>query len=329
MAHDASAPRELLRILRRHPRQLPERLMLLAVAQLGEPTRAWAEAFRARAAAGDTDAAAAAHDIDAAIAARCARLLHDTALASRVDGAVAGTPFFIALVPAYVAFLWTQAQMVLRIAALQGHDPSDPAIAAELLALRGVHPSVEAASAALATLDDEPSPRVGGWRERIVAWVQLVRRILVLAAFASPGAPDEEKPPRRRQIVFGLLGLVIWLGTYVFPVTFMVVLAWGCESSTRQLGPVALAYYGVGVLDDEGAGAGGRLARARAHLALVRSPRRLVWAISIGLSFAVPLGLIAIAVSNHLHHGPWVTFVAPIAGLSLVLALTRSVTRRA
>ena len=314
-ASTASVPRELLRILRRHPRQLPERLMLFAVQRLGEPTRAWAERVRARPGAD--------------VPARCARSVHETIVASRVDGAVAGTPFFIALVPAYVTFLWTQARMTLQIAALQGRDTTDPAITAELLALRGIHPTVEAAAEALAHLDEQP-PAPNGWGERFATWVALVRRILVLAAFVSPSSPDDEQPRRARQIAFGVLGLVIWAGTYVFPVTFMVVMAWGCESSTRQLGTVALDYYGVGGGHDDAVGPRERsLTRARRQLAsTMRSPRQLLWTVAVGISMAVPLLLIVAAVSKHGHHGRWVAFVAPLAGLALVLALARAMARR-
>jgi hypothetical protein len=313
-ASTASVPRELLRILRRHPRQLPERLMLFAVQRLGEPTRAWAERVRAQP--------------DADLAARRARSVHETIVASRVDGAVAGTPFFIALVPAYVTFLWTQARMVLQLAALQGRDTTDPAITAELLALRGIHPTVEAATEALAHLDEQP-PAPKGMGERFATWVALVRRILVLAAFVSPSSPDDEQPRRARQVAFGALGLLIWAGTYVFPVTFMVVMAWGCESSTRQLGAVALDYYAAAGGAADAAPQERSLTRARRQLAsTMRSPRRLLWTVTMGFSIAVPLLLIAAAVSKHGHHGKWVAFVAPIAGLALVLALARAIARR-
>ncbi len=48
-----------------------------------------------------------------------------TARAARIDGAVAGTPFLIALVPGYLAFLWQEGRMERRIAALYGHDPRE------------------------------------------------------------------------------------------------------------------------------------------------------------------------------------------------------------
>ena len=58
---------------------------------------------------------------------------------ARIDGAVAGTPFFIALVPAYIAFLRQEVRFHLRVAALYGKDPADPQVAADFLVLRGVH----------------------------------------------------------------------------------------------------------------------------------------------------------------------------------------------
>lgn len=310
-ASSPSVPRELARILRRHPSQLPERLIRFAVERLGEPTRRWAAELRARP--------------DADIDARCAALARETIVASRVDGAVSGTPFLIALVPAYVTFLWTQARMTLRIAALQGRDPTHPGMAAELLALRGVYPTVAEAADALARLDEQP-PAPAGWGERLVVWTQLVRRILVLAAFASPRSPDAERRPRARGILVGAIGGLIWIGTWVFPITFMLVMAWSCEHSSRELAAAALDYFGAAV--EPGAPRERRLARARGALASLRAPRQLVWGLAAWLSLAVPLLLIALAVS-HLRHGDWVRFVAPLAGLALVLGLARRIARAA
>jgi hypothetical protein len=330
-ADAVSVPRELLRILRRHPRQLPERLMLFAVRRLGAPTRTWAQGVRGE--GGEAEAAG--------LAGRCAEEVRATIAASRVDGAVAGTPFFIALVPAYVAFLWAQARMTLRIAALQGRDTADEAIAAELLALRGVYGSVEEAATALAHLEQQP-PTPSGWRERGVVWFELVRRILVLAAFAGPSSPEGARPSRARQLLLGAFGVAIWLSTWVLPVTFMVVMAWGCERSTRELGAIALDYYGVGAAAEAGPSADasadattegvpgaalppGRLGPGApsppGRLARAREPRRLPWSLIAGLSVLAPLGVIALAASTHVHHGPWVAFVAPLAGLALVLAI--------
>ena len=199
--------REIWRSLRRHPRELPERLLVLAVGRQGPEAKAWAQERLAQ---------------GAQPLAESDRLRRETLIASRADGAVSGTPFFIALVPAYVAFLWAQARMVLRIAGLHGHDPTGPRVAAELLALRGVYPSVPEAAAALERMGKEP-------------------------------VPADEKPGRRRQVVMVVIGGAIWAVTWIIPVTFMILMAWSCDTSTRQLGAIALEYYsGVPVHDPRG-----------------------------------------------------------------------------
>ena len=72
-----------------------------------------------------------------------------TAQVARIDGAVSGTPFLIALVPGYMAYLWQEAVMERRMAALYGHDPRELETCARTLVLRGVHPTIESARSAL------------------------------------------------------------------------------------------------------------------------------------------------------------------------------------
>src|SRR5215831_4680187 len=61
----------------------------------------------------------------------------------RVQGAIPGTPFLIALIPAYVAVLWERARLLMRIAALHGRDPGTHQVAAEILAPRRIYNSVD------------------------------------------------------------------------------------------------------------------------------------------------------------------------------------------
>ena len=81
-----------------------------------------------------------------------------TVSTARIDGAVAGTPFFIALVPAYIAFLRQEVRFHLRVAALYGEDPSDPRIAADFLVLRRVHKDTERALADTGPRAGQPGP---------------------------------------------------------------------------------------------------------------------------------------------------------------------------
>jgi hypothetical protein len=124
------ASRALVRLVHRDPEHVAERLTLYSVARLGGPSGDWARSITET--RPDTPAARVGEDL---------RL--QTAQIARIDGAISGTPFFIALVPGYITYLWQEMRMTLRIAALHGRDPTDLRTAGEMLALRGVHPSVE------------------------------------------------------------------------------------------------------------------------------------------------------------------------------------------
>src|SRR4051794_10284223 len=92
--------RDLVRIAYRDPEHVSERITLYAAQRLGEPSRAWAEA--ARQARPDTPRAVLAEE-----------LRMQSANVARVDGAVAGTPFYLAVVPGYLSYLWQEARMAL------------------------------------------------------------------------------------------------------------------------------------------------------------------------------------------------------------------------
>src|SRR3954468_9745469 len=142
------APGALVRIVLRDPHHVPERLTIFAVDRQADAARTWAE--RARVAAPDSSPAALAGDQRGR-----------TVGAPRIDGAIAGTPFFIALVPAYVGFLWQEARLHLRVAALFGHDPADPPVAADFLVLRGVRANAQQAVAELEATRATPLPPPG------------------------------------------------------------------------------------------------------------------------------------------------------------------------
>ena len=40
-----------------------------------------------------------------------------------------------------------------------------------------------------------------------------------------------------------LVAAAIWVMTWVVPFTFMIMMAWGCETHARQLGRRTLVYY--------------------------------------------------------------------------------------
>ncbi len=114
--------RELVRIAYRDPEHVAERLTLYVTDRYGAASREWAQSARR-----------ARPDVPPAVIAE--ELRTHSARVARIDGLVSGTPFFIALVPGYLAYLLQETRMTLRTAALYGHDPQSLQTAAEGLAL--------------------------------------------------------------------------------------------------------------------------------------------------------------------------------------------------
>jgi hypothetical protein len=296
-------PGVLVRLAKRDPHHIPERLTIYTVDRNADEARVWAE--RARDGAPDSSPAILADG-----------QRRRTISTARIDGAVAGTPFFIALVPAYIAFLRQEVRFHLRVAALYGHDPADPRIAADFLVLRGVHNDPEQALAELEVVRATPLPPPGE-HTPLKSWYAAIVRILIIAGFLS--APEEEETKQltlwakvMRAVRFVVAGL-IWALTWILPVTFMIMMSWACESDARRFGQHVTTHYG-----DEGDGiaiaiapadrkAGGNRALSVARGALVL------------LSVAIPLALIAATVAGG--KGPLGVNVPDTIGALAALAL--------
>jgi len=284
-------PPGIVRALRADPDHAPELLMRFAVERLAGRATSWAQ--DARTAHPERPVEHIAHDIR-----------RQTTLSSRVEGAISGTPFALALIPAYVAVLWDQAWMTLRIAALYGRDLQAPGLAAELLVLRGVHPTLAEAQDALDALSTRPHQRLRGG---VRAIIRLGRRVMILAGFMDP--PDDGEPESRlkRAVLLALAG-VLYLATWVFPLSFMFVMSHSCVVSTKRMGEQAVGFYQPD-------------ARALPPPVLTRR-HRLRTALFAGLAAGIPLALIAVA--NHQVQNDtdeWLRVVGALLGLSLVLGL--------
>jgi hypothetical protein len=294
--------RDIARIVYRDPEHVAERLTLLATQRLGESAHTWGQEVRS-----------GQPDVDlAAVAAERRKLAQRVAL---IDGAIAGTPFFVALIPGYLDFLWQQTSMVLRLAALYGHDPRTQRTAAELLAVRGVHPSVEDAEKALVHARARPMPDKPERRRSLRTWARSVRMLLVFGGFLAPPSKRDEGPGWRQRLLAlaGLMaGVAIWAITWVFPITFMIAMAWGCESNTRDLFRRTQAYY-----TDETS------PRRRALRQAVRISRpqggwrRLPRGALILLSILIPIAFVAYA--DHVRNQ---TGITPLAAVGALVALS-------
>lgn len=277
------AAKRLLGELRGDPAHAPETFAIQSVKVLGEQSRTDVELMRTR-------------RPDASAAALSTEIVERGLRRAATEGGIAGTPLYIALVPAYVAMLLEQARMVLRIAAVHGESTDDARAAAELLALRGVHASPEAARAAVDAKIASGGRRA---RPRRKGWIELGRAMLVLAGFLQ--AKELRTPQGRvKSVLTAIAGALLWALTWVVPITFILAMAWGCQGSTEKLGERTLRHYGVP--------------------AAALPKRSKAWPLLVLLSAAVPAALLFLAAKWHpAGVGFWHVLVG-LAAIALVLA---------
>jgi hypothetical protein len=135
-ADQAAPPSTLWARMKADPQYAPEHLALEAVRRLGPEAQRWAE--RAR-----LDQPAATPD---ALAQQVVRRFTNHA---RFSGAVSGATGLPGAVVDVGVLAWTQARMVLHVAAAYGADPTAPDRATDLLVLQRVHKAAETARLAL------------------------------------------------------------------------------------------------------------------------------------------------------------------------------------
>ncbi|MBV8956189.1 MAG: hypothetical protein JO179_18770 [Solirubrobacterales bacterium] len=299
--------RALVRIVYRDPEHVAERLTLLAADRIADESKQWAVAARQN--RPGTPVAEIAEELRI----RSAHI-------ARIDGAISGTPFFLALVPGYISYLWQEMRMTMRIAALYERDLRALRTAAEMLALRGVHPNVEGAEAALVAVQETPMPERPRERRSLRTWVHSVYLVLVLGGFLSPSAA---KPPKQgwldrlKSVASVLLAVVIWALTWVLPVTFMIVMAWGCETHARQLGRRALIFY-----DGEGASVDAAIALATRRRDRGHDKRTILRGIALFLSLAIPFAFIAYVDHERKTVGfNWLGALGALVAISVVIAV--------
>jgi hypothetical protein len=298
-------PRQMVRVAYRDPEHICERLTMQAVHRLAEPSLEWAQAARAGHPGGDLRGV-----LDG--------LGTQTARIARLQGMVAGTPFYLALVPGYINYLWQEARMNLRLAALYGRDPGTLQTAAELLSLRGVYATTEEAEAALLAVEAMGMPPKPERRRPLRLWIECGRRLLVFGGFIGPPSGEAHHGLRvwLRDAVAAVAFVLFWVITWIFPVTFMIMMAWGCETHSRQLFERTRAFYATEEAPAEAPPEPGRGWRAR-----VPRGRQAISAAGLALSIAIPAGFLAFAIRVHNKIGlTWVTALGLLVALSVVTA---------
>jgi hypothetical protein len=296
----------LLRLIRAHPERMPEYLALFATHQQAPSVREWAARH-------PEDPGSPAHDK------LLREMRHDLLGFSRINGALSGTPFFIALVPAYLSVLREQVRTGLRIGAMHGRDPEAPERPAEVLVFLDVCPTVSAAQARLEQIrlpaaEDEKTGlrQVGGLR----AWIEVVTQVLILAGFIGPSSPDKVKPKRMTRALRTVFALGLWALTWIVPITFMLFMAYTCEGRTRRVFDHALRFYGdVEVDKDEWKKSSSQWRRER--------PVRVVL---LGVTLLIPLGLAGYVAQSG--SSGWIKALGGLVALTTVLLMAGNVNRR-
>jgi hypothetical protein len=273
----ASVPRELIRIVYRDPEHVCERMVLFASHRLAEPTLVWVQRTR------EADPQADLRKIADELGAKSARI-------ARIEGAVAGTPFYVALVPGYMNYLWQEVRMTLRLAALHGRDPAALHTAAEVLSLRRVYPSIQAAEAGLLAVQAASLPPKPVKRRSLRLWIRSARRLLVFGGFLSPprDAHHDGLLSWLRDAVGLVAGAAVWVVTWIFPATFMIAMAWGCHTHARRLFRTAVDYYA-------GENIPPKTARERANELRHHSKREFAHGAALSLSILIPIGFLVYA----------------------------------
>jgi hypothetical protein len=217
----------------RDPEHVSERLTLYTVERPADASVEWAKVGRST--RPNTPAAKIVEE-----------LRIQTAQIARIDGAISGTPSLIALLPGYLTCLYQEMPMTLRTATLYGRDPQELKTAGEMLAMRNVHPSVEQTEAALITVQNKRMPDRPTQRRSPRTWVRGTYLLLVFGGFMSPSTAEPLKRPvldRIRAVLSFVVAAAIWVMTWIVPFTFMIMMAWGCETHARQLVRRALVFY--------------------------------------------------------------------------------------
>jgi EcsC protein family len=143
---------------------------------------------------------------------------------ARLEGGVLGIGGALTAAPDIVALIWIQSRMIFYVAAAHGYDPRHPMRPAELLALQGVYESPAAA------------------REALDGMGKLMAQAMVEKALA--GRTTEQL--HRRLMKYLAKRLARRYAGRLIPFIGAPLGAIQNGSATKQVGRLALSYYGGG-----------------------------------------------------------------------------------
>jgi len=118
--------------------------------------------------------------------------------------------------------------------------------------------------------------------------------------------------------------VTVWLTTWVLPVTFMIAMAWGCDTNARTLGRRALIYYDGEPESAQAAIAAAKQAREPGHL-----KRQLLRGAALAVSIGIPVAFVVYVDAQRQGTGiSGLSALGALVGLSLVIAVAAIATRR-
>ncbi len=159
------------------------------------------------------------------------RVLRRSASVARRGGLITGSSFYVGMIPAMAMIYCEQLIVVLRIAAVYGRDPSDPARAAEILVMQGRYPNIDEAAAALRAAGASSSHRSA---TDVSTFVDVVRQLPSIIGLRV-------RKYRRSPIDLVIAGAEV--ASYLVPVVSMPVWTYASARATRRLGHAAIDFY--------------------------------------------------------------------------------------
>ena len=132
------------------------------------------------------------------------------------------------------------------------------------------------------------------------------------------GPSAEPRPPLWRRALGLVIGGALYAVTWIFPVTFMLAMAFSCINSTNDLASRVSAYYG-------GDAAADSLPPSGAPVAL---GTRVLRALALALSIGVPLTALVVSAHSRPAGIEWYYVLAALLGVSLVIGLSARASRR-
>ena len=188
-----------------------------------------------------------------------------------------------------------------------------------MLALRGVHPDVETAEAALIAVRDKGLPDRPEHRRSWRTWVHSVYLLLIFGGFMSPSVAEEDKGHAgqgqsrvRCRTGCGDLADDVGAAPHLHDRDGL-----GGETHARQLGRTTLLYY-----DSEAGNILEAIKVADQRTDRGHDKRAIARAVALFLSVAIPIGFVGYA--QHIRHTAginWVSALGVLVALSLVIAM--------